>query len=345
MSSRTHSPPAPHHRPGVSIQQQKQFDFNRATQLRLLEQALIITRGPGKSVLKALESFQRDNPDSYPSIRKLAENSGYDAKTVRRAVHELAALGLLTITPQLRPDGSYTSHRYAIQWSRILDLTPPFSDEGGTPTVGVGTPTVGVGYSQDGSSHHKRIIKRTKKRIHEGGMDGVLKIPFPEKPPDEKPLAEKQPGRKSWWGLSRPLSRGDLREARVLSQLLLYARSRGWIGPTDLDAIRFFALCHFCSEVGNRPGAFLTHLIAGAADAWSARLRQVDEDFAEGILRALRRAESATDGAEEGRETPRASGQRPPLVEDRESREEAECERERQRQMRALLAARLGVPK
>ena len=137
---------------------QKYIDFNRAAQLRILERALVATRGPGKSILKALDSFAREKHESVPSIGEIARNVGCGKTTARDTLHELAspAWELLTITPRLRSNRSHSTNSYAINWSKLLarvasdDVGPLFLVGGSTPTVGDtlqrlegGTPTVG----------------------------------------------------------------------------------------------------------------------------------------------------------------------------------------------------------
>ena len=106
--------PQPQPEPPTAAQErQQEFDFNRAAQLRILERAVIIAKGPAKAVLKALDSYARESHESHPSIAEIARNAGISKNTARRTVHELGAtLGLLTIIPRYRPNGSHASNSY-----------------------------------------------------------------------------------------------------------------------------------------------------------------------------------------------------------------------------------------
>lgn len=225
--------------PAKELLGQKAFDFNRAAQLAILERAVITTRGPGKAVLKALDSYQRENPSSFPSHETLAHNIGCSTRTVRRATHELAALGLITIQQGYRPDGSKTSNHYSIVWSKVLDLVPSQSVASAPATVASAPVTV------SGPSLSVHLSDQIKTMDH--GDDGVLNSLDSE-------------GRREWWGRRKPLAKAELLCLDVILQLWHYARRREWLGPGEREQLLFFALCHYCATSCkvNSPGALLT---------------------------------------------------------------------------------------
>ncbi len=253
--------------PAKELPGQQRFDFNRAAQLSILERAVITTRGPGKAVLKALDSYQRSDDTSFPRVRTLAQNIGCSADTVRRTLHELRELGFIHIRERKRPNGSYASNEYEIVWSHILNAAESPSPEGGyshdargvlAPCKG-GTRTVQVPLSV----HHKRPLKRNDM----GAMDGNL-------------ISEKG-GRRDWWGRQRPLTKQDLLEPKSILGLFAYAQSKGW--ATSVDQVRFFALCGYCAREGRRPGALLTDSVTKRK--WMATL--ADEDLADRQVNTL----------------------------------------------------------
>src|SRR5262252_3558255 len=124
----------------VQRQRQQEFNFNRASQLRILERATIDSRGPGKTVLKALDSFARENRESFATMREIARNVGCSRRTILRTVHELAALGLVTITRRRRANGSKTSHSYEINWLKLLEMSVEAIGNAPTPCATVSQP-------------------------------------------------------------------------------------------------------------------------------------------------------------------------------------------------------------
>lgn len=258
-------------------QRQGAFDFNRAAQLRILERAVLPRaaanhkrrsgRGTLKAILKALDTYQREHAAAYPSVRTLSNNAGLSTTATRRGLHQLRALGYLTIDPRRRPDGSYTSHTYAINWSKLLDSVPPSEDGVGTVAATGGTVAATGGYCRCDSSHHKRPSKRPVKRNPYGAADGILKVGSDD--------GRGQEG-KRFWGRDRPLTKGDLTDGPSVALLYQFALVRGWAG--DGDRLRFFALCHYCGQVGREPGKLLTSMVKGRR--WDVA-RNVDWDWAE----------------------------------------------------------------
>jgi hypothetical protein len=71
-------------------------------------------------------------------------------------------------------------------------------------------------------------------------------------------------GESSYWGRDRPLNKSDLLAGESIEQLFEYATRRGRFERTELDRLRFEALCLYCARRGYIPGALLTRCVFGA---------------------------------------------------------------------------------
>ncbi len=124
------------------------------TSLELLWQVRDVTdprlRLVHRAVLFAMVSFRDQAGTISPSVTQLAKTLGADAKTIRRAEHDLAGWGYVTVQARSRA-GRHLSNEYKL----VLPVVP-YSQDAGTPTTPVlpsreqGTPTTGVGYSRLG---------------------------------------------------------------------------------------------------------------------------------------------------------------------------------------------------
>lgn len=104
---------------------QQRFDFDRAEQLGLLEQAVLPKR-PGvsqaacKAVLKAIDNYGRGR-EAWPSCDTLAVNTGLSVRTVKRALRVLTELSLIVVDRR----GVLTLNHYRIVWSELAILAKP----------------------------------------------------------------------------------------------------------------------------------------------------------------------------------------------------------------------------
>lgn len=279
--------------------EQREFNFNRAAQLRILEQAEIQSRGPAKPVLKALDSYARESHESFPSTREIARNVGCSIKTARRALHELEELGLVVITPRLRPNGSHASNSYVVNWIKLMELSPVssiVSDEGGTPTVTGGYSHGDRGVLPPWESHPKRPLKRISKP-HER---------------DEKKTSEEKARRTADLGYSahcwgKQLSRAHLTDPSSVQLLFRFAIAKNWVADSEMSRLAFFGLAHYCSQKGKSPGAYFTdslrkrrfNLVGADDEEWARRvIRGIDapaacSDFSATHEQAMRYLEEA----------------------------------------------------
>lgn len=277
--------------------EQRTLDFDRGAQLSALRECVIpdVIRGRKlrsvgnlKAVLIAMDGFARKNEFAWPSISALCEATGLKCRAVQRALVHLENLGILDVRAQFRADGSQTSNVYSINWSRVFELagriqtapsdleesgnanTPQSSADLMTPGGVVMTPpqcpedTGGVSTRHPlkrSSNHHG---KRTKK-THDADDVSIFDKRFPG-------------------GWDHLICREELTKGRAVLDLWRYALARRWIGPTDLDQVRFFALCRASARNGNQPGAYLTSALKTGD---TRAITQADEDAARCIIKWL----------------------------------------------------------
>ena len=280
---------------------QQQFDFNRAAQLRILERAVIPdpppekrtarirNRGTLKSILKALDSYQRERGSCHPSISTLAHNTGLSVRTIQRGLKLLESIGLIARTSQRRHNGSATSNDYAINWLRLVDLAPA---DAAVPQLGGGDNLTGGGDKLSPGGCHpdapmKRPLNRPEKRkthragdvfFEEGGTEGNR---------------FKGSERKKYWGFDRPLTRSDLTHGPTVSNLFRFAVARGWgdLQETEADRLKFFAIARFCVHKATDPndcGRYLTHCLKHKL---YGNIRAEDDEAARRYLAEERNAE------------------------------------------------------
>jgi hypothetical protein len=98
--------------------------------------------------------------------------------------------------------------------------------------------------------------------------------------------------RQGGWG--RELTRSDLRDSVIVLSLFEFAVSREWIGNSELDRLRFFALCRACAIKGKNPGAYLTDSLRKQR---FNLIRIEDEDAARQAIKRLVHEEPDARGA------------------------------------------------
>lgn len=73
-----------------------------------------------KLILLALEDFCGDNLDCFPSQATLAKMTGYNTKTIQRALRSLEAKGLIETATRYDADGRQTSNNYVLRFAQML---------------------------------------------------------------------------------------------------------------------------------------------------------------------------------------------------------------------------------
>lgn len=305
---------------------QQTIDFNRGAQLRILERAILpeippekrIKRlrnwGTLKNILKAIESYQRKNASCYPSMKALATNTGLSRRTIQRGLQQLAALGLVSVQPTTRPNGSTSSHSIHIEWVRLLDSVPETSD--------AAVPQVGASQSEQGRTIHPigggDNLTRGGDNLSRGGCHPDTPIKRPHKRPSnrkehvvdgdvfsreerrpEPPHRDPTPGKrtsrqsrgKTYWGRPQPLTRRDLTSGSTVSRLFQFAIGKGWGGlqATERDELTFTALCQFCARKATDPnncGRYLTYLLK---EKLYGNICDQDDQAAQRLLSEMRR--------------------------------------------------------
>lgn len=252
---------------------QKHFDFNRAIQLRTLETCVIpaarvdtdtgagLSRNSGtlKAILKALDSYQRDRPNCFPSIAALARNTGLSERSVQRGIRRLTSpeIAVLIITERV---GHTTL--YKIDWGKLLDLVPRETNEGGDNFRQGGDNLSPPGAS---SCHPGGCQVVTHKRPHRN--DQLKRPSFScgdvNSSSGRDVSTERTKAPKQFWGRPGDLTRADLRDFRTLTHLFEFTLARGWgdLKRSEVDRLKFFALCIYVADRGDHPGKCLTDAV------------------------------------------------------------------------------------
>jgi hypothetical protein len=209
----------------------------------------------------ALDSFARESRESFPSIAAIARVIGRSADTARRALHELAGLGLVTIAPRRRSNGSRTSNEYIINWIKLLQMTADDIGNSPTPPCTVPLPPLHRATSPLApcKGHPKRPLKRPKKR-HDGEKLNMQNI---------------SAGTRGWGKISHD----QLCNPQFVNFVYRYSVAKGWIADGRAARLAFFALAHFCAVNGKTPGAYFTDclrkkrfdVIRPADEEWARR--------------------------------------------------------------------------
>ena len=91
-------------------------------------------------------------------------------------------------------------------------------------------------------------------------------------------------------GWPREISKDQLTGIEPVLELFEIAVDAGWIGSTELEMIKFFALARYCRRKGNCPGAFFTWSLKNGK--WD-RITDQDEDAARGAVKKVLARERA----------------------------------------------------
>jgi len=253
---------------------QKLIDFDRSSQLRILERAIVPGPPSRKALLMAVDSFAGLKGVCFASINTLATRYGYSERTFQRALRWLAGdnppAPLLVIETRKRGNGSQSTHDISLLWSRILDVCPREGDSvllALSPHPEILSPGGCQNVTGGVTNCHpqKRHLKR-KSKTHV--MDDEV----------QKSAIASNYG----WGVV--IEREDLRSGIKVGELYDIAVSHDWIGQGDLDRLRFYALCRVCAIKGKTPGKYLTWCLK--CKKWNL-IRQEDEDAAKRIIAQL----------------------------------------------------------
>ncbi len=82
-----------------------------------------------KFVLVVLAEAGNAEGICWPRVSTIAERVGVSTRTVQRAIQYLVRQKLVTVEPQLRPDGSSTSNRYRLSLTEGGDKLTPLPDK------------------------------------------------------------------------------------------------------------------------------------------------------------------------------------------------------------------------
>ncbi len=105
---------------------QREFDFNRASQLSALRDAVLpgvpqVSAAAMKAALRAIDDFARTDGECFATAETLAVTAGVGLRTVKRALAALESLSLVTCERRKSRYGTTTNH-YRIVWSELALL-------------------------------------------------------------------------------------------------------------------------------------------------------------------------------------------------------------------------------
>lgn len=120
------------------------------TLVRTLTRRGVYLEPRDRFVLYALADFANDKNEAWPSLSTISEWTGYDRRTIIRALESLEASALIKRTRRARGDGSMTSNTYTLQLhtrGSSVSVTPPSDTQtlpSDTQTPGGVTESLGV---------------------------------------------------------------------------------------------------------------------------------------------------------------------------------------------------------
>jgi hypothetical protein len=261
----------------ILSREQKELSLNRA-QFRWPG---ISARGfrKVKSLIWVMETTGADSR----TAEILAGKMHCSLSTYHEALVLAQQLGAISVT---RESGGRST--FWIDWNRIDNAGPPRTQLKSDPSES--DPSESEASEIGGVRQIERVNARTRATsIHECFMN--------VKPCHGDEDAICQAGSETmrqWWGRDQPLSKSDLLSPESIERLFTYAVNRGRFERTDLERLRFEALCLYCCRRGHIPGALLTRCVFGSDHVqYIATAR--DEDAARSRMR--KRAQPAADPA------------------------------------------------
>lgn len=163
---------------------QKQFDFNRAAKIRIIERAQLLmlplrAQLRAKSLLKVIESHSRDNLSCWLSIETVRIEMGGSESTVHRAIADCEAAGLLLVTRAKRACSTFK-----LQWSLLIDLSRESMDSDTWSLIRAGFDEVQKRRSRVSDAHSKGVTCGSE-MTPLSAPESLLRIPPPQKPSND----------------------------------------------------------------------------------------------------------------------------------------------------------------
>jgi len=147
----------------------------RLERVRLVKSAGRELAAAARLLLRSIADYCGDNPSCWPSVRRLAAETGLSDRHIRRMLRELEASGWLVVSERRRPDGGRTSS--LIAWKKTAAPEAP-------PRTNCPAPP----------GHHVRPIETSSLESKEHvtcGLDKSLRIA--ERPADAPAASESIP--------------------------------------------------------------------------------------------------------------------------------------------------------
>lgn len=96
----------------------------RLERVRLVKSAGRELAPAARLLLRSIADYCGDNPSCWPSVRRLAAETGLSDRHIRRMLRELEASGWLIVSERRRPDGGRTSSLIAWKKTAATDAPP-----------------------------------------------------------------------------------------------------------------------------------------------------------------------------------------------------------------------------
>ncbi len=285
---------------------QKQFNFNRAAKLGMLDRMVIpvevlathrerIGSARGllmkiKALLRAIDSFAREDSECFASVASIGKQIGCSERTTQRYLIVAKLLGLVTVIDARH----HTTSIHDINWNLVWEWSQPTVDtnEGrqqrdeGRQEHGAGDNNVG----QDDNAVTQNAITRKEAQIKTPlNRDGFLKCSGTEgkdKPPEG--------GASNCGGWPKPITIATLSDREQVKELFEFAVApeRGWVHQDDRH--RFHTLAARCARAA-RNGSIQNAGAVFSDNVKNKRWYGSDADE-QSVIRAAPRVAASPDG-------------------------------------------------
>jgi hypothetical protein len=230
---------------------QKTLDFNWGSWFRAVEELNIPEEA--KILLRAIQTFQRDQPTCWPSIDTLTRRVRLwkSPHTTRKYLVWLTAAGFITVTPRSREDGSHSSHEIAIIHSRVFADRSEMQQGGVLQSLQGGTAKFAGGYCKICTPTNNHSFKYQSFKTHDvHATNGISK----KEPGTTPPKTGPKPG---WIRWGRSITTSDLLEIATLHELFGIAVAKGFRANTFPHLLEFVARAFDCVRVAKKNPAGL----------------------------------------------------------------------------------------